>query len=157
MKKKIKTPQDAVEILGYYLSEMDREMVCVVNVWTDGSPINCNFVSIGAVDMTVSHPREMLKTSILSNAAHMLIIHNHPSGNLTPSVDDVQLTARMHKLCELVGIPLIDHIIVGGDNTRYFSFREKGILPRENLEYETDYQDINWERDDFPVQQGRKR
>ena len=61
-----------------------------------------------------------MKAAILSNASNMMLLHNHPSGNLEPSKEDTMLTDRMNRVCELMGIPLIDHIIVGGDNTRFF-------------------------------------
>ena len=74
----IKRPLDAVTLVGEQLCEMDREVLCVINLCSDGKPINCSFVSVGALDQTVAHPREILKTSILSNAAKIMLIHNHP-------------------------------------------------------------------------------
>ena len=76
----------------------------------------------------------------------MIMLHNHPSGNLDPSMEDSILTDRMIKLCDLVGVPLVDHIIVGGDNSDYFSFKEKDRLPASNLRYslKTDYKDIEF-------------
>ncbi|MFR4145022.1 MAG: JAB domain-containing protein [Mediterraneibacter gnavus] len=67
----------------------------------------------------------MFKSSILSNATSMILIHNHPSGNLEPSKWDTMLTDRMLKLGELIGIPVVDHIIVGGENKECFSFKRK--------------------------------
>ena len=61
-----------------------------------------------------------MKAAILSNASNMMLLHNHPSGNLEPSKEDTMLTDRMNRVCELMGIPLTDHIIVGGYNTRFF-------------------------------------
>ena len=122
---KITTPQDAVKIMGDFLCEMDREVLCVINLRTDGTPINCSIVSMGAVDKTIAEPRELFKASILSNAAQMIIVHNHPSGELKPSKEDIMTTDRMLKLTELMVIKLADHVIVGGDNSQYFSFREK--------------------------------
>lgn len=125
---------------------MDREVVCIINLKSDGTPINCTFASMGALDRSVAHPRELLKATILSNASTMIMIHNHPSGNLDPSIEDSILTDRMIKICDLVGVPLVDHIIVGGDNSDYFSFKEKDRLPASNLRYslKTDYKDIEF-------------
>lgn len=81
--KPIGNPIAAVELLGKQLCDMDREVLCVINLKANGVPINCNFVSMGAVDQTVAHPRELFKSAILSNASSMLLLHNHPSGNLT--------------------------------------------------------------------------
>lgn len=135
----ITSPEDALNLVGEHLCEMDREIVCVVNLRTDGSPINCNYASVGTINQTIAHPRELLKTAILSNASKMIMIHNHPSGTLTPSREDTQLTDRMAQLCEQIGIPLLDHIIVGGDNKEYFSFREKDILPNSSKKYCSNY------------------
>lgn len=140
----IKKPLDAVTLVGEQLCEMDREVLCVINLCSDGKPINCSFVSVGTVNESMAHPREIFKSSILSNAASMLIVHNHPSGNLTPSKNDTMITDRMVKMCSYMGIPLEDHIIVGGDNTSYFSFKEKNIMPTPKCMVSTDYHDIEF-------------
>lgn len=77
---------------------------------------------------------------------NVLLMHNHPSGNLEPSRDDTMLTDRLLKLCDLIDIPLLDHIIVGGNNLSYFSFKEKELLNFEKNKYKTDYHNI-----EFPV------
>lgn len=141
----VTSPEDAVELLGKYMCEMDREVVCVINLKTDGTPINCHFASMGSMNEACVHPRELLKASILSNAASMLLVHNHPSGNLFPSKQDTKLTDRMVKLCELIGIPLLDHVIVGGDNKEYFSFREKSLLKIPEIYLTADYQTIDFQ------------
>lgn len=137
---------DESTVLGKELCELDREVICIVNLRTDGIPLNCNFVSVGVVDQSIAHPREIFKSSILSNATSMILIHNHPSGNLEPSKWDTILTDRMLKLGELIGIPVVDHIIVGGENKEYFSFKEKGILEFEHNSFEIDYRKLDAER-----------
>ena len=139
----ITKPEDAVELLGGYLCEMDREVLCVINLKTDGIPINCHFASMGSLNESMAHPREIFKASILSNAATIMLMHNHPSGNLTPSKQDTMMTDRMAKMCELMGIPLIDHVIVGGDNRQYFSFKEKKLLDTPKIFLETNYQSLD--------------
>ncbi len=139
----VDSPLGAIEVLGEYLSEMDREIICVINLRSDGCPINCSICSIGAINQAVAHPREIMKTAILSNAASIILVHNHPSGNLNPSKEDTMITDRMATVCELLGVPLVDHVIVGGDNKTYFSFREKGILPMKKVKLESDYKKIN--------------
>lgn len=124
----ITNPEAAIHVMHDFLAEMDRELFCIVNLQSDMKPINMNIVSVGALDQAITHPREILKSAILSNARSMILIHNHPSGSLTPSKWDIQTTGRMQQIGALIGIPLEDHIIVSkGD--RYFSFREKEILP----------------------------
>lgn len=83
--RKITGPKDAVSLVGEMLCEMDREVVCVINLKSDGTPINCNFASMGAINQAVAEPRELFKSAILSNAAKMILVHNHPSGRLEPS------------------------------------------------------------------------
>lgn len=141
----ISKPEDAVALLGEYLCDMDREMVCVINLRSDGIPINCHFASMGAVNESMTHPRELFKSSILSNAESILILHNHPSGNLLPSKSDTMVTDRMVRLGELIGIPVTDHIIVGGDNSQYFSFKEKEILPTPHIILQTNYEMVEFE------------
>lgn len=143
--KQIHNPKDAIDLIGEELCQMDREVLCVLNLHTDGRPINFSIVSIGTVNQSLAEPREIFKTSILSNAASMILIHNHPSGTLEPSKSDSITTDRMIRLCNLMGIEMLDHIIVGGDNSKYFSFREKEILPNVSNNLTDDYQKINFE------------
>ena len=154
---RISSPQDAVDVIGKQLCEMDREVVCVINLKADNTPINCHFASIGALNQTMAHPRELFKASILSNAASMILVHCHPSGSLLPSKEDTVLTDRMIKLCGLIGIPLLDHIIVAGDNSRYFSFKEKGLVLNPNHNFNSDYQTIDFEPLVAAEKKGRSR
>ena len=152
----ITSPEDAVLLLGKHLCEMDREVVCVINLKSDGTPINCHFASIGTLDQAMAHPREIFKASILSNAAKIMLMHNHPSSNLHPSREDTMMTDRMAKMCELMGIPLIDHVIVGGDNSRYFSFKEKKLLETPKIYLTTDYKSLDF-NSGFVAEQGKAR
>lgn len=127
--RKIDSPKAAVQVMGEFMSEVDREVMCVINLRSDGTPINGHIASIGALNQTLASPRELLKAAILSNAAQMILLHCHPSGSLVPSKEDIDVTNRMIEICDLIGIPLADHIIIGGNNRQeYFSFRAKGIL-----------------------------
>ena len=143
--KPITKPIDAVELIGKDLCELDREVCVVINLKSSGVPINCHIASMGAVDASICHPREILKTAILANAAKVVLVHNHPSGSLYPSRTDVMITDRLSQACEDMGIPLVDHIIVGGNNTDFFSFAEKEIIPFPKPKYETDYNNIELE------------
>lgn len=130
--KPIQSPGRAVEVIGKYIRDMDREAVCVVNFNTRLQPINFQIVSIGTLDQALCKPRELLKAAILSNASSMMILHNHPAGSITPSGSDVQMTERMEKVCDLVGIPLMDSIIIGFGREDYFSFRDASMLVEQN-------------------------
>lgn len=152
----IRCPHDAVALIGEQLCEMDKEVVCVINLRTDCTPINCSLVSIGTVNESLVHPREMLKSSILSNASSMLIVHNHPSGRLSPSQQDCMMTDRMIKMCEYMGIPLQDHIIVAGDNSQFFSFKEKGLMKNPVISLVADYHEIEF-KSPMVAEEGRAR
>jgi DNA repair protein RadC len=141
---KIVSPEDAVDVIGKQLCEMDREVVCVINLKTDGTPINCHFVSMGALNEAMVHPRELFKASILSNAANMILVHCHPSGSLKPSKEDIKVTDQLIQLCGLMKIPLLDHIIVAGDNHEYFSFQNKGIMRNPYHFFSTDYKELEF-------------
>ncbi|SNB45488.1 DNA repair protein RadC [Geobacter sp. DSM 9736] len=82
-------------------------------------------VSIGSLNQCVVHPREVFKTACLSNAAAILLIHNHPSGDPTPSREDMEITRRLTEAGELLGIKVLDHIIIGDS---YTSFAEQGLI-----------------------------
>ena len=154
---RIITPEDAVKVVGDFLCEMDREVLCVINLKSDGTPINCSIVSMGAVNQTIAEPRELFKASILSNAAKMILVHNHPSGRLEPSRQDTMLTDRMLKLTDLMGIALTDHVIVGGDNSQYFSFYGKGLLEHPKIHLSTDYKALEFGDTAMVAEKGRAR
>ena len=135
-------PDVAIRVMNEFLSQMDRELFCIVNLQADLTPINMNIVSVGSLNEALINPREIFKSAILSNAHSMMLIHNHPSGNLTPSTSDIQTTARMQELGELMGISLVDHIITGR-NGNYYSFRDKGEFPDARIRFSTRVEDID--------------
>jgi DNA repair protein RadC len=112
---------------------------------------------MGAVNQTIAEPRELFKASILSNAAKMILVHNHPSGSLTPSKQDTMITDRMLKLTDLMGITLHDHVIVGGDNSQYFSFNEKGLLEHPKIYLSTDYKSLDFGKTAMVAEKGKAR
>ncbi|WP_288619355.1 JAB domain-containing protein [uncultured Eubacterium sp.] len=142
----LKTPEDAIRVMGEWMKGLDREVVCVVNMQADLRPINMNIVSMGVLDQSMVHPREIYKSAILSNAHSMLMMHNHPSGSLEPSVEDIRITDRMEQVGMILGIPLTDHVIVGR-GIEYYSFREKEILKMKEPVYAQDLDAINLQAD----------
>ena len=141
-KEPMNNPDAAIRVMNEFLSQMDRELFCIVNLQADLTPINMNIVSVGSLNEALINPREIFKSAILSNAHSMMLIHNHPSGNLTPSTSDIQTTARMQELGELMGISLVDHIITGWDGN-YYSFRDKGEFPDSRIRFSTRVEDID--------------
>lgn len=137
-------PEAAVKVMADMLKDYDREVVAIVNLQTDGKPINMNVVSMGALDQSIAHPRELLKSTILSNASAIMLVHNHPSNKLQPSMDDIATTARVKQLCDLIGVKFLDHIIVGPGRD-YYSFHQKQQIPLSSLKLTNNLEDIELE------------
>ena len=137
-------PEAAVKVMADMLKDYDREVVAIVNLQTDGKPINMNVVSMGALDQSIAHPREILKSTILSNASAIMLVHNHPSNKLQPSMDDIATTARVKQLCDLIGVKFLDHIIVGPGKD-YYSFHQKQQIPLSSLKLTYNLEDIELE------------
>ena len=125
-KKAIKNPRDVIEVMGEHLQKYDRELFCILNLQTKGQVINMNIVSMGTLNIALVHPREVFKSAILSNAAGLILLHNHPSGECTPSESDIKTTKQLVECGNLMQIPVKDHVIVGGGN--YYSFRENDLV-----------------------------
>ena len=146
--EQLTSPEKVAMVVGDYIRDMDREALCVINFNSKLQPLNFNLVSIGAIDTTIASPREILKSAILSNAANMMILHNHPSNILEPSKEDIRTTAKLVDICNLVGIPLLDHIIVGPDKGRYFSLRDKQLVDfRKSSIYSDKLEFLNFKKD----------
>ena len=126
--KKVETAKDAMEVVAEKLCNYDRELFCVLNLRTNGLIINANIVTMGTVNTAMVCPREVFKSSILSNASHIILVHNHPSGDYMPSKNDINVTKNLQICGDMIGIPVVDHIITG-DQGQYFSFYEEGLLP----------------------------
>ncbi len=93
---------------------------------TRNKVISREIISVGTLDAAIIHPREVFRTAIMRNAASVVIAHNHPSGGLSPSNDDIEITKQLTKAGELIGIQLIDHVIVSRDG--FYSFCDKGEI-----------------------------
>ena len=124
--RQILSPNDAYEMIKEQLEGLDREQFIIACLNTKNEPTNISVVSVGSLNKAIVHPREVFKTAILSNAASIMAFHNHPSGETTPSQQDIQLTKRLYEAGELLGIKLLDHLIIG-DGT-FTSLKEKGYL-----------------------------
>ena len=124
--RQILSPNDAYEMIKEQLEGLDREQFIIACLNTKNEPTNISVVSVGSLNKAIVHPREVFKTAILSNAASVMAFHNHPSGETTPSQQDIQLTNRLYEAGELLSIKLLDHLIIG-DGT-FTSLKEKGYL-----------------------------
>jgi len=146
----LRSPEAAVKVIADMLRQYDREAFCIVNLRNDLSPINMNIVSTGTLNASLAHPREILKSAVLSNASATMLFHNHPSGNLTPSQEDTEITDRMSKLFALADMPLLDHIIIGNGD-QYYSFKENSIMPIGTQMFARDPAEIKFENVAEPV------
>ena len=126
--EKIASPEDAVRVIAKDLATYDREVFAVLNLKTNGQPINFNICSMGTLDSSIVSPREVFKSCILSNSAAFIVVHNHPSGSISPSQEDKDVTKRLLSASELIGVKLMDHIIVGGETGMIYSFRREGLI-----------------------------
>ena len=124
--RKIETPFDAYVLLKRFLEDSDREKLLVVCLDTKNQPINICTVSVGTLNSSLVHPREIFKTAILSNSNQIMLAHNHPSGISAPSNEDKAMTSRIKDAGVILGIELIDHIIIGSNE--YFSFKENKLM-----------------------------
>ena len=122
------SPQAVVELMAKELSQYDREVFCILNMKNNEQIINMNLVSVGTINASLVIPMEVFKSSILANASAIIGLHNHPSGNVKPSKEDMIVTRKLQKCGQLLGIELLDHIIVGGTNGKMLSFREEKML-----------------------------
>lgn len=146
----LRSPEAAVKVIADMLRQYDREAFCIVNLRNDLSPINMNIVSTGTLNASLAHPREILKSAVLSNASATMLFHNHPSGNLTPSQEDIEITDRMSKLFTMAEMPLLDHIIIGNGD-QYYSFKENSIMPIGTQMFARDPTEIKFENVAEPV------
>ena len=126
----IGNPKDAEKAVAAEMADLDREVFCVMNLNTKGKVINLSVVSVGVLDSSLVHPREVFKSVILSNAAAVILVHNHPSGVTEPSHEDYEVTKRLMEAGEVLGIKVVDHLIVGGGNGEYRSLASEGDFDR---------------------------
>lgn len=119
------SPEAIAEVLQSFFETADREHFIAVCLNSKNKILCINTVSIGSLNASVVHPREVFKSAILSNAAAIIVAHNHPSGDPTPSKEDRSITGTLASAGKILGIPVLDHIIIG-DN--YYSFKEHSLI-----------------------------
>ncbi len=112
-----------VHALFSFLKRETKEYLIALHLDSKNHLICLDLVSIGSLSASIVHPREVFKSALLSSAAAILLIHNHPSGDTSPSVEDIDITTRLKKGADLLGIRFLDHVIIGND---YCSMTERG-------------------------------
>lgn len=123
----IKNARDAATLMAPLLGPEIVEVCYVLCLTTVMNLIAYHQLSRGTLNTTLVHPREVYQAALLANAAGIVLVHNHPSGDPTPSIDDVAVTTRVREAGQIVGIECLDHIIIGHEG-RYYSFKEGGRL-----------------------------
>ena len=121
--------RDVVNMVNEHLKmdKLDRESLVIIAVDAKCRPTHISIISMGSLTASIVHPREVFKVAIMSNAHSIIAVHNHPSGNAEPSSEDYQITKRLKEVGLIMGIPLIDHIVIG-ECENYVSLKERGEL-----------------------------
>lgn len=119
-----KVCRDIIESI-FHLSELSEENLVMLTLDTKNKVTGAYLVSTGSLNSSIVHPREVFKRALMSNASSIIIAHNHPSGDIEPSREDISITKRLNECSKILGIHLLDHIIIGDS---YLSFKEKGYL-----------------------------
>ncbi|MDH5695522.1 MAG: DNA repair protein RadC, partial [Dehalococcoidia bacterium] len=122
----VKTPDDAVGLVRARLKGKKKEHFVALLLDTRNQLIKTAEISIGSLDSSIVHPREVFKEAIAASAASVIFVHNHPSGDPTASEEDIKLTKRLAEAGEIVGIDVLDHIIVGGK--KFLSLKREGLF-----------------------------
>lgn len=125
-KPRICHPTDVHGLLQRQLAFQDREIFCIVILDARNQVLGVNTVSIGSVSCSIVHPRETFRPAILMGASAIVLAHCHPSGDPEPSKDDLELTRRLSKAGEILGIEVLDHIIIA--DSRFCSLKEMGLF-----------------------------
>ena len=124
------SPSDAAQILCRYLENEDREHFVTLMMDVRNRIIGIHTVSIGTLNCAVISAREVFKAAILANAASIILAHNHPSGDTTPSPEDIEVTKTLHQAGKLLHIDVLDHVIIG-EHGAFCSLRRDGRMPRD--------------------------
>ncbi|MFE9276821.1 JAB domain-containing protein [Paenibacillus glucanolyticus] len=124
--RRIINAKDAADLFRQFIGDCDREVFCIMTLDTKNQPTALHEVSCGTLNASLVHPRETYKLAILANAASIIGCHNHPSGDPTPSSEDIEITERIRDAGLLMGIELLDHIVLGEGN--FVSMKERGLM-----------------------------
>ena len=122
----VRSPGAAAELLMPRLRYLKQEKFCVILLNTKNKIIAIEEVTVGSLDSSLVHPREVFKNAIRRSSAFVILAHNHPSGDPQPSQEDIRVTRRLVEAGELVGIRVLDHIIIG--DGRFASLKQEGVI-----------------------------
>jgi DNA repair protein RadC len=126
VKERILSPEDVYSYIGQDLKHMKKEIFRVVFLDTKNRIIDYEDISVGSLNASIVHPREVFNRAVKKSAAGVILIHNHPSGNPAPSGEDIAITKRLVQSGELLGINVLDHVIIGMG--KFCSMREENFI-----------------------------
>jgi DNA repair protein RadC len=122
----VKTPDDAAALVMDEMRHLDREHFRVLLLNTKNSVIEIDKVSVGTLNESLIHPREVFRNAIKKGAKSIILVHNHPSGDPTPSTNDIEITKKLFEAGKIISIEVLDHIIIG--DGRFVSLKAKGVI-----------------------------
>ncbi|MED1872053.1 RadC family protein [Brevibacillus borstelensis] len=122
----IRKPEDVYKLLASELGYLQKEHFICLLLNTKNDVISKEVISIGSLNASIVHPREVFRPAIKRSCASIICAHNHPSGNSEPSKEDIEITKNLIEAGSIIGIDVLDHVIIG--HNRYFSFKEQGLL-----------------------------
>jgi DNA repair protein RadC len=123
---KISSPNDAAHLVMEEMRYYKKEYFKIILLDTKNNVIKVSEISVGSLNSSVVHPREVFSEAILNSSSSMILVHNHPSGESEPSREDIDLTERLVECGKIIGIKVIDHIIIG--DGIFYSFKEEGLI-----------------------------
>ncbi|NUK31325.1 DNA repair protein RadC [Parageobacillus sp. VR-IP] len=120
-------PEDATRVAAHFIGDDDREVFFVMCLNNKNEVVAVHRCHVGSLDASIVHPREVFKSAILNNAAAIVVAHQHPSGDITPSKGDIEMTRRLSKAGMILGIEVLDHLVINY-KAEYTSLKERGFL-----------------------------
>ena len=124
---KIRSPQDAADIAASFIGDEDREVFLVMCLNSKNQVNAVHRCHVGSINSSIVHPREVFKSAILNNSASIIVAHNHPSQDVTASREDLEVTSRLVKCGEMMGIEVLDHLVIN-EKGKFFSMKERGHM-----------------------------
>ncbi|MCQ6281032.1 JAB domain-containing protein [Bacillus sp. EB600] len=123
----VRSPEDGAKIASQFIGDDDREVFFVMSLNTKNRVVAVHRCHVGSLNASIVTPREVFKSAILNNSASIIVSHQHPSQNVEPSREDIEVTRRLVEAGQILGIELLDHLIVNA-NAEYYSLKEKGYI-----------------------------
>lgn len=141
---KLDSPQHIVEALRERFCDYVQEVVLALYLDSALHPLHYSVISQGANDGACVNPADVFRVALLSGATKIILLHNHPSGNVVPSVADISLTSRLVEVGDLLGVAVLDHIILGPYS--YFSMYERRMIERPSCKYCDNLKDLSFSK-----------